>query len=270
MRLYPQDEVLKVLRVLTDPQHHTVIISPMPVRSAAQERALDGLARDLEGVFGPRLASLVAYAAHDGDDTLHTLALIEGLTFRDLTACLPLADGWRRRGLAVPLMLSQAELSRTVDIFPLEYSSIISSHAVVRGRNPFDGIRVPSEDIRRACEAQAKSHLIHLREGFLESHGEAAVIGQLIVRSAGPFRALIANIARLPDNGRSTTAVAPVSDDVLAQVAESRMGVPAALVHDVLTAATTGQMSIADPSALLARYLEAAQRMWDYVDTWRA
>jgi hypothetical protein len=241
-----------------------------PVRSAAQERALGALARDLEGVFGARLASLVAYATHDGDDTLHTLALIEGLTFRDLTACLPLADDWRRRGLAVPLMLSEAELSRTVDIFPLEYSAIISSHAIVRGRNPFDGIRVPSEDVRRACEAQAKSHLIHLREGFLESHGEAAAIGRLIVRSAGPLRALIANIARLFDYGRDTTASAPLSDEALAHIAETRMGVPAALVHDVLTASTTGQTTIADPSALLARYLDAAQRMWDYVDTWRA
>jgi len=241
-----------------------------PVRSAAHQRALDALARDLDGVFGPRLASLVAYAGHDGDDTVHTLALIEGLTFRDLTACLPLADGWRRRGLAVPLMLSQAELSRTVDIFPLEYSSIISSHAVVRGRNPFDGIRVPSEDIRRACEAQTKSHLIHLREGFLESRGEAAAIALLIVRSASPLRALIANIARLFDDGHGTTADAPLSDVALAQIAESRMGVPAALVHDVLTAATTGQTTIADPSALLARYLDAAQRIWDFVDTWRA
>jgi hypothetical protein len=167
-------------------------------------------------------------------------------------------------------MLSQAELSRTVDIFPLEYSSIIYSHAVVRGRNPFDGIRVPSEDIRRACEAQAKSHLIHLREGFLESHGEAAAIALLIVRSAGPLRALIANIARLFDDGRAATADAPLSDVALAQIAESRMGVPAALVHDVLTAATTGQTTIADPSALLARYLDAAQRIWDFVDTWRA
>ena len=70
--------------------------------SATQERALEALARDLEGVFGPRLESLVAYAGHDGDGTLHTVALIDGLTFRDFATCLPLADGWRRRGLAVP------------------------------------------------------------------------------------------------------------------------------------------------------------------------
>ena len=97
-----------------------------------------------------------------------------------------------------------------------------------------------------------------------------AALAAYIARSARPLRALIANIARLPDNGRGTANAAPMSDDALAQVAESRIGVPAALVHDVLTAAATGQTTIADPSALLARYLDAAQRIWDYVDTWRA
>jgi hypothetical protein len=238
--------------------------------SATQERALEALAHDLEGVFGPRLESLVAYAGHDADGMLHSLALVEGLTFRDLTTCLPLADAWRRRRLAVPLMLSRTELARTVDIFPLEYANILSAHSIVRGRDPFAGFRVPSEDLRRACEAQAKSHLIHLREGFLESHGEAAAIAQLITRSAGPLRALIANIARLPDEGAAGADGAMLSDESLAQVAESRMGVPAALVRDVLSAAGSGQTSIAEPSALLARYLDAAQRIWDYVDTWRA
>jgi hypothetical protein len=242
----------------------------MPFSSPAQERALEMLARDLDGVFGSRLEALVAYAEHDANGMQHSLAVVEQLTFRDLTACLPLADGWRRRDLAVPLMLSRAELTRTVDIFPLEYAGIMSTRTVVRGRDPFAGFEVPPEDLRRACEAQAKSHLIHLREGFLESHGEARAIARLIVRSAGPLRGLIANISRLPDNGAPGVGVSTLSDDGLAGAAESRMGVPASLVRDVLAAASSGQTTIAEPSALLARYLDAAQRIWDYVDQWRA
>ena len=231
---------------------------------------MDGLARDLEGVFGPRLESLVAYAGHDADGMLHSLAIVEGLAFRDLTACLPLADGWRRRGLAVPLMLSQAELTRTVDIFPLEYAGISSTHSVVRGRNPFAGFSIPAEDLRRACEAQAKSHVIHLREGFLESHGEATAIARLIARSAGSLRSLIANIARLPDGATPAADLSALTDESLAHVAESRMGVPAGLVREVFAAAGSGQSTIAEPSALLSRYLDAGQRIWDYVDRWRA
>ena len=236
----------------------------------AQQSAIDVLARDLERVFGARLESLVIYPGHDGDDTVHSLALIEGLTFRDLAACLPLADMWHRRGVAVPLMLSQSELSRTVDIFPLEYAAIAATHTVVRGRNPFGGIRIPTEDLRRACEAQAKSQLIHLREAFLESHGDGSAIARLIVRSAAPFRALLANIARLPDRPAAAPDTSTtLSDASLAEMAERDMGVPASVVRDILSSSHAGPSTIAEPTALLVRYLDAAQHVWDYVDRWR-
>jgi hypothetical protein len=235
----------------------------------SQQQAISALARDLGRVFGGRLESLVVYSGHDGDGTLHSLALIEALTFRDLTACLPLAESWHRQRLAVPLMLSRDELRRTADIFPLEYAAIMATHAVVFGRRPFDGMSIPVEDLRRACEAQAKSHLIHLREAFLESHGEARGVAALIASSAAPFRAILANIARLPDPAAVPLESIALSDDVLARTAETRIGISASLVRDVLGSATTGQASIADPSALLARYIDAAQRVWEYVDQWR-
>jgi hypothetical protein len=237
--------------------------------SDSQQSALETLARDLERVFGVRLKSLVAYAGHDSDGTVHSLALIDGLTFRDLAECLPLADQWHHRGLGVPLMLSASELRRTVDIFPLEYAGIMSTQVVLRGRNPFADIQVAPEDLRRACEAQAKSHLIHLREGFLESHGEAASIARLIATSSVPFRTVLTNIVRLPDEEEPVIDLATLSDDSLARVAESRIGIPAAVVRDILAAAGSSQITIAEPTALLSRYLDAAQRVWEYVDRWR-
>lgn len=139
-----------------------------------------------------------------------------------------------------------------------------------RGRDPFAGFDVPAEDLRRACEAQAKSHVIHLREGFLESRGEATAVAQLIARSAGPLRSLLSNIARLPDGGAPAAELSRLSDESLAQVAETRMGISVGLVRDVFAAAASGQTTIAEPSALLSRYLDAGQRIWDYVDRWRA
>jgi len=236
----------------------------------SQQGAIDALALDLERVFGPRLQSLVAYPGHGGDETVHSLALVEGLTFHDLAACLPLANVWHRRGVAVPLMLSRSELRRTLDIFPLEYAAIIATHSLVRGSNPFAGITVAAEDLRRACEAQAKSQLIHLREAFLESHGDGASVARLIISSATPFRALLTNIARLPDEDASAADVDMTqSDESLARMAETRMGVPSRVVRDVLSASVTGQMTIGEPTALLSRYIDAAQRVWDYVDRWR-
>lgn len=235
----------------------------------AQRAALEGLARDLERVFGPRLEALVAYAGHHGDDTAHSLAVVRDLAFKDLSACVPLTDGWRRQHVAVPLMLSRDELQRTIDIFPLEYAGIIATATLIRGTNPFEAARIPTEDVRRAVETQAKSHLIHLREGYLESHGEASAIGRLIVASAAPFRTLLSNLARLPEHGQELDAPS-TSDAAIAALVERRTGIPASLVSDVFATAAAGHTSVTDPSALLARYIEAAQRLWEYVDNWRA
>lgn len=208
----------------------------------------DALSADLGRIFGDRLASLVAYGERD-EDGVHTLALVERLTFADLAACVPLAAGWRRAGLATPLVLTRDEFRRTLDVFPLEYSDIIARHMVVAGTDPFTGVSVTDADLRRACELQAKSHLIHLREGFLETTGDAAAIARLISASAPSFQTLLANLERL-DPG-----------------AAARAGVPEGLMREVTAAADA---TIADPSALLARYVAAVERLWQYVDAWRS
>ena len=205
------------------------------------------------------------------------MAVVDDLVFRDLVACLPFAEAWHHRGAAVPLMLSVAEVQRTIDVFPLEYASILADYEVVRGADPLKDVTVALEDIREACEAQAKGHLIHLRESFLESHAETTRVARLIAASAAPLRALLTNIARLPDggerrgrDGRGVQAAIPATDEALATMAEQRMGISAAVVRDVLaTSAHGGASAITDPAHLLSRYVDAAQKIWDYVDRWR-
>lgn len=247
---------------------------PMPQFSPGQQRAVDALARDLEQVFGARLQSLVVYPGHQGDGSVHAMALIDNLVFRDLVACLPFTASWHHRGTGVPLLLTGEELRRSIDVFPLEYASILIDYAVVRGADPLRGLRIPVEDIRRACEAQAKGHLIHLREAFLESHAETTRVGRLIAASAAPLRALLTNIARLPgaagarQPGGGSPAPANLSDEALAALAEQRMNVPAAVIRDVLATSAHGHSAVTDPTHLLARYIEAAQKIWTYVDQW--
>jgi hypothetical protein len=207
------------------------------------------LAADLQRIFGRRLRSLVAYGDTNEDDGVHTLALVDRLTFEDLAACAPQIRTWRRSGAAVPLLLSRDEFLRTLDVFPIEYGNIIARHVVLAGDNPFAGMTVNEHDLRRACELQVKSHLIHLREGYLESGGDATAIARLISSSAESLKALLANLERL-DEG-----------------AAARAGLTSTLVQEVASAHTT---TIADPSALFSRYLVAVERLWQEVDRWRA
>jgi hypothetical protein len=231
--------------------------------TSEERRALTDMAADLGRVFGTRLLSLAAYglnAPAASPRLVHSIALVERLAFGDLTQCAPLASGWRRRSLAVPLILEREEFLRTLDVFPLEYGDIIAHHELVAGSDLFAAARVAPDDVRRACELGAKSHLIHLREGFLEAGGDSRTTGRLIAASAAPFRALLANIARLADD----------HDPDVAATAERQIGIPASVVRDVLSAGAGHSSPIADPTALLSRYIAAAEQVWEFVDTWRA
>jgi hypothetical protein len=211
---------------------------------------LRGLSTDLQHIFGARLTSLVAYGDLESDlEGIHTLALVDALSFQDLAACALLVRGWRKSGLAVPLMLSRDEFLRTLDVFPLEYGGIIARHVPVFGANPFAGMQVSDSDLRRACELQAKSHLIHLREGYVESGGLPRAVAGLIAASAPALRALVEHLERLE------TGVV------------ERAGVTPGLIREV---ATAGDSTIAEPSALFTRYLAAVERLWQQVDRWRA
>ena len=79
----------------------------------------------------------------------------------------------------------------------MEFGAILADHAVVSGRDPFDGLRVDAADLRRACEVQVRSHLLHLREGYIETRGRGDAIAELVADSAAPLAGLVKSVARL-------------------------------------------------------------------------
>src|SRR5918994_7351920 len=158
------------------------------------------LVSDLRNVFGDRLRSVVAYGPQlDGhtDSPLTCLALVSTLTMGDLEGCARTETRWRRAGVATPLILPDAEFRSSLDAFPLEYGEIVRAHQRVFGDDPFQGVSIAREDLRRACETQIKSHLVHLREGFIEAAGEPRAIAGLVTASAPAFAALLRHVAHL-------------------------------------------------------------------------
>lgn len=232
--------------------------------SPAARTSLERMTADLRRVFGNRLQAVCAYGTFAPDAAIRSVVLAERLAFEDFGACVPLAGRWDDEGLAVPLILDRDEFVRSLDVFPLEYGEIIATHVLIYGEDdPFDDVSVDIADRRRGCELQAKSHLIHLREGYLESGGDPRAISSLIAASAEGFRRLLVNLALL------VAPEAAVSGDNLPNVAEQHFGIPAALTREVLASADTRPSTIADPTALLARYVNAVERIWEFVDAWK-
>src|SRR4051812_14165273 len=117
--------------------------------------ATDTLAAQLMKIFGPRLRMVAAFGTES-----HTCAIVDSLTVDDLGQCAALGAGWKRAGLDTPLLIVRDELARALDAFPLEFSEIIATRRLITGTDLFAALTVPHEDLRRACEVQARGHLV--------------------------------------------------------------------------------------------------------------
>ena len=231
----------------------------------AWRQAAAALVADLRHIFAARLRSVIAYGPHiEGDEEtpLSCLALVESLGINDLDACARLAPQWERRHLAIPLILPYQEFHRSFDAFPLEYGEILRAHERVFGADPFEDSAISLDDLRRACEAQIKSHLVHLREGFIQSAGRPQRIAELVTTSAPAFAALLRNVARL--NGAPSSSRADATREGAAAA-----GLPNGLVTDVLALERTTQIPTTDAARLFPDYLAAVEQLARVVDSWR-
>jgi hypothetical protein len=242
--------------------------------------AVTALERDLRAIFGNRLQSMVVYGrraggadgSHDGHEAhgahgserplTHTLAVVDALSHEDLRRCAAHVESWHDAGLDTPLLVAAQEFGRSLDVFPFEFGAILADHVVVAGSDPFLGLNVEAADLRRACEVQARGHLLHLREGYLETRGRGDALSVLIVQSAPAFAALVASVVKLDgadarDLGRAARHI------------EHRLGLPAS-ASEIVALTDVAEISSAEAQRLFPPYLDTVERLVGYIDTWKS
>jgi hypothetical protein len=225
--------------------------------------ALDALVADLRTIFSLRLSAVVLYGRHAVGPAppgalAHTLVLVRELGLADLEACARRVPAWRRSRVAVPLLLLTDEFERSLDAFPAEFGAILSAYRVLYGGDPFDGLSVDPVDLRRACEVEARGHLLHLREGFLECGGDPDQVNRLVDASAAALRALLVNLIRLDGTSETTPSA----------YASSRLGAAHGRVIASILSTLDAPLAVTDAARGFPEYLAAIEALVDYVDHW--
>lgn len=207
--------------------------------------AAHALERDLRRTFGARLHALVIYGASAHAGVINALAVVDELRAVDLAECGRQVARWRTAGIATPLLLERGEFEASLDAFPFEFGAILADYEVVCGTDPFAGLAPDPADVRRACEVQARSHLLHLREGYIETAGNMVHAADLVAQSAAALAALLRNVGRMPH--------APEPDPVLLRVSELAGG---------------GTISGDESERLMPSYLDAMRALVAALDRW--
>ena len=215
---------------------------------------------DLQHIFGERLHAVVAYGA-PGASPAPCLAIVQSISAADLDECAARVATWHRAGCATPLLLTKDEFAGSLDAFPIEYGEILDTHRIVHGVNPFIGLTIRTEDLRRECETLVKGHLVHLRENYVECRGRQSEVGELVAHAAPAFVLILRRLARLDGAPAETHA------DLNAYAAQ-RPGLDPRLVGDVLAMAGHQPAGV-DAIRIYPAYLAAVEQLWHFIDSWR-
>src|SRR6266699_1991106 len=148
--------------------------------------------------LGGRLVALLLYGSaargtHVPDRSDVNTLLICDTVDEDLFAALeqPVRD-WVKAGHVAPLILTQQEWQSSADAFPIEYEDMRGAHRVLAGRDPWAGITVQRDQVRRQLEHELVGKLVRLRQAYAaqrgvlhDAAGRAAPCREVAVRRPG-------------------------------------------------------------------------------------
>ena len=187
------------------------------------------------------------------------------ITAEDLDRCAAHAAAWHRAGCATPLLLTQEEFAGSLDAFPIEYGEILETHRVIFGASPFqrvgDCARRSAARVRGAGQEPPAFTCARTTSSAAAGRREIAA---LVHEAAPAFAVILRRLARLDgapaDNAAELSAYAARR----ARARCARRWRRACIgEHPAIGAGV-------DAARIYPAYLAAVERLWHFIDGWRA
>lgn len=235
----------------------------------ASPPTIDTLGDAVTRALGPRLVALLLYgSAARGTHVpkrsdVNTLLICDAVDAALFDALGPVVRAWTKAGHPAPLILTEDEWGESADAFPIEYEDMREAHRLLAGRDPWSGIRVEGDDLRRQLERELMGKLVRLRQAYGALWAEPKHLAGVIVGSAPGFFTMLRAVLRLA--GRPV----PARPETLVGAAATLVGFPAGDLAPLVRHAEGGpalRLEGGARDALVAAYLTALARVAQYVN----
>jgi hypothetical protein len=165
-------------------------------------RVVDPFLTEADKALGQGYSAVLYGSAARGDfvpgrSNINLMIVMDQLTPATLRSLSRAFTGWRKGTPEPPLMLSRAEWTRATDAFAIEITDMRTSYRVLRGADPFEGIRVDPTDLRKALEREFRGKLLRLRQGYTIYAPDPAALGKLGLQSAATILVLLRGVLTL-------------------------------------------------------------------------
>jgi hypothetical protein len=226
---------------------------------------LEKFAADVAQAAGSRLVTLLLYgsavrAATPPSAGANTLLLVETVDDDLFERLTPPVRGWTAAGHPAPLILTVREWRDSADAFPIEYEDIRESHRILAGRDPWDGIAVRRDHVRRQLEHELMGKLVHLRQAYAAYWHDRARLAAVIAGTCAGFFTMLRAVLRYA--GR----IPPAMPADLLRDAAAAIGFTAAELERLAVATSRDTpVTLAPDDPLPAAYLRAVARTAEHV-----
>ena len=154
------------------------------------------LTQDYLKVFGNELVSLAIYGSAAGGSyirgksDINLLVVLTPAGLDKLTEVLDTVKSWKKRRVAIPLIMTKDFIKSALDSYPIEFLGMKNSHILIYGENILEELNFNPDDLRLQIERELRGKLILLRQGYLEAEGKAQSLRKLISNSLTAFIAV--------------------------------------------------------------------------------
>src|SRR5881398_69829 len=234
----------------------------------ALKLTVDTLGDAVTRALGPRLVALLLYGSAARDthvpkrSDVNTLLICDAVDGALFDALAPVVRAWTKSGHPAPLILTEREWRESADAFPIEYEDMREAHRLLAGRDPWPGIQVDREQLRRQLEHELMGKLVRLRQAYAALQEDPKQLARVVVGSAGGFFTMLRAVLRF--GGRPV----PASPAELVRSAAALIGFPAEGLAPLVQHAMGGPMPrLGKGDPLAAAYLGAVARTAEYVNS---
>jgi len=198
------------------------------------------LIQDYLRVFAGELVSLIIYGSAagglyiKGKSDINLLVVLTPAGMDKLPQAFSLISQWKKRRVAVPLVLTKKFIAVSLDSYPIEFLNMKNSHILIYGENVLEKLEFQHDNLRLQIERELRGKLIHLRQGYLEAEGNGRKLRKLISASFTAFISIFNALLYLkkgsaPRGRRETikevTAVFAVDTEAFSNCASIKEGV---------------------------------------------
>lgn len=159
------------------------------------EEVFPELTADYRKAFGDDLISILLYGSGAsghyvvGKSDMNFLILVTPQGMDRLDAAFTVVEKWKKRRVAVPLIMTREDLSCSLDAYPVEILNMSVHHVLVFGEDVLEGLTIRRDCLRLQLERELRGKLLLLRQGFMGTGGNVKRVRNLIRVSLKAFLA---------------------------------------------------------------------------------